>query len=80
MLCVMDREFSIRIYNRERIDLGCNDKSDTQDGSCEFSDEDTSECLTPEREAEIIANLGNLGGDLDYPILWRLPDGTRVKV
>ena len=47
----------------------------------EFSDGDMPGDLTPEREAEIMVTLGELLDDeLDYPVLWRLPDGTRVKI
>ena len=77
----MGSEFFIRFNYRERIDLGGNDKPNTQNGSCEFSNADTSNHLTPEREAEIRKNLGELlDDDLNYPVLWRLPDGTRVKI
>ena len=81
MWCVTGGEFSDGYIRGEWIDLGCNDKSSAQNGDCEFSDEDTAIDLTPEREAEIIATLGNLlDDDLNYPVLWRLPDGTRVKI
>ena len=58
-----------------------NNKSKTKAGSSEPSHTTAPGHLTPEREAEIRKNLGDLiESELDYPVLWQLPSGERVLI
>jgi hypothetical protein len=81
MWCVMGHEFSNGNSRGEFRHLGHHSQSETQNRNSPKSGADAPRYLSPEREAEIRKNLGDLiESDLDYQVLWKLPNGERILV
>lgn len=77
----MGHEFSNGNNRRKFLHLDNHSQSKTQNGNSPESGTDASGYLSPEREAEIRKNLGDLiESDLDYQVLWKLPNGERILV